>query len=72
MRRSPEAIHTTHTASKRHRCEASPCTSGPSGWIEPGDRYVLSKLPPNSDIGNTTWWRARFHDGCIEPREQQP
>lgn len=67
MTRSSEALHVEHVARKRHRCEATCCHVAPPGWILPGDRYVLSSLPPNSDVDNPTWWHARFHVECIEP-----
>jgi hypothetical protein len=41
-------------------------------YIEPGDRYVTSALPPHhSDIGNSGWWHLRVCLDCC-PVERDP
>lgn len=69
--RSRQALHVERTARKRYRCDNQHCEPYPHGreslFIQPGDRYVLASLPPDTDVGNTTWWHARFHVDCIEP-----
>lgn len=56
------AIYGRLTARKRFRCNGH---LNPAGhWIEPGDWYIASALPPNDpDIGNTGWWHHRL---CME------
>ena len=50
------------TARKRHRCETR--HTGCAGLIEPGHRYVLAELPPNSEMGNERWWRMAICEPC--------
>ena len=51
-------IRKERTARKRHDCYVDLCTSP----IEPGQRYIDSRLTPNDpDIGNVGWWRAKLH-----------
>jgi hypothetical protein len=50
------------TAKKRHRCDGHMASE--THWIEPGQKYVASALPPDSEIGNTGWWHARFCVDC--------
>lgn len=39
--------------------------------IEPGDQYVMSALPPNSELGNLEWWRHALCMRCC-PAECVP
>lgn len=50
------------TARKRHHCETNSYACVRT--IEPGDRYIYSTLPPNSELGNETWWTARTCAAC--------
>lgn len=43
------------TAKKRHTC--AQCLKP----IEPGQRYIDSRLPPGSELGYTRWLHAAFH-----------
>ena len=29
--------------------------------IQPGERYIDSRLPPHSELGNHGWWREACH-----------
>lgn len=60
--RNGEEYLTVRTARKRHRCESM--RAGCTNLIEPGDRYVLAELPPNSEMGNTGWWRLPVCSPC--------
>ena len=61
--RSTGALYGTQTARKRYRCEAG--VTGERHYIEPGDRYVASALPPHdNDIGNERWWHMRLCMDC--------
>lgn len=48
-------ISTVHTARYARRCDD--CHKP----IHPGQRYERIAIPPNSDIGNTTWWHHQRH-----------
>jgi len=57
------AIYGVVTAHKRHRCNGH--LNRERHYIEKGDRYVASALPPHDpDIGNDHWWHARLCRGC--------
>ncbi|WP_431892699.1 hypothetical protein [Micromonospora haikouensis] len=58
-------IRTIRTARKQHTCEADTGTRCRT-TIEPGDRYLLASLPPNSEMGNPDWWRMKICRGCAE------
>lgn len=62
--RNREEYWTGRTARKRHVCEGE--KPGCPGGVEPGQRYVEMKLPPNSDLGNQGWWRMRVCRSCAE------
>jgi hypothetical protein len=42
-------------ARKDYRCERC------GGQIKAGTRYLLYRITPGSDIGNSTWLRGREH-----------
>lgn len=50
------------TARKRRRCDGH--LADERHWIEPGDRFVWSALPPDSDIGNPGWWHNALCLAC--------
>ncbi|MER5703492.1 hypothetical protein ABT023_16325 [Micromonospora sp. NPDC002296] len=56
-------IRTVRTARKSHCCEADTGTRCRTA-IRPGERYLLASLPPNGELGNTTWWRLKVCVGC--------
>ncbi|MEU4777490.1 hypothetical protein [Micromonospora sp. NPDC023633] len=56
-------IRTVHTARKTHHCESDTGTRCRT-TIQPGDRYLLAALPPNGELGNTTWWRMKICEPC--------
>jgi hypothetical protein len=61
--RNREEYWQDRTARKQHRCESdhgTRCTNR----IEPGTRYIVMTLPPNSDIGNPSWWRMKVCLPC--------
>jgi hypothetical protein len=63
--RNREEYWTLRTARKRYRCESeriTPC----AGYIEPSQQYVSMELPPDSEVGNTTWWRLRCCLPCAK------
>ena len=49
-------------ARRAYTCESR--RAGCVTTIQPGEQYVLSELPPHSDIGNDRWWRARVCTPC--------
>lgn len=53
---------TLRIARKRYACESR--HSGCASTIEAGHQYVLSELPPKSEIGNAEWWRMRICMPC--------
>ena len=55
------ALYGVARAKKRYPCDGH-MASEPH-WIEVGETYVASALPPDSEIGNAEWWHARF---CVE------
>lgn len=50
-----EDIAVERTARKRHTC--SQCRKP----IEPGQRYIDSRLPPGGEMGYSGWLRAKYH-----------
>lgn len=49
-------------ASKRRRCDGHLTDRH---WIESGDLYIWSSLPPNHpDIGNIGWWHHAYCSNC--------
>lgn len=49
-------------AQKRRRCDGH---LAERHWIEVGDRFIWTALPPNhSDIGNRGWWHAAYCADC--------
>lgn len=60
--RSPEALYGVRVAWGRYRCDGH--LADDRHHIEPGQRYVASALPPNSDIGNLGWWHNRMCMDC--------
>lgn len=58
------------TARKRHRCDSH--LAQERHWIEPGDRYAASALPPdNPEVCNTRWLHLRVCLDCC-PAEHDP
>ena len=55
-------IHGLRTARKRFQCSGH--LAPKRHFIEPGDRYVASALPPASDIGNPTWLHGTLCLDC--------
>ncbi len=74
VRMTDGSIHGVATARKRHRCDGHLTDRADRHFMEPGERYVASALPPASSIGNTRWWHARFCADCapVEYAEQVP
>lgn len=60
--RTPEALYGVRTARRRVRCDGH--MADERHWIEPGQEYVASALPPGSDIGNVGWWHHRYCMDC--------
>lgn len=61
------SICTVKTARRRFRCDGHMASE--QHFIEPGERYVRDDLPPNNpEIGNPTWWHARFCKDCCPER----
>ena len=59
---TPGALYGTAVARKRYRCDGH--LADGRHWIEVGDTYVASALPPgHPDIGNVGWWHLRL---CME------
>jgi hypothetical protein len=61
-------IRTARTARKTHYCGMR--SAGCTRLIRPGDRHVVTALPPVGDIltfpGRTGWRRIRSCAGCIQ------
>ncbi len=61
-----QAINRWRTARRRYLCDSRaavyplPCPR----FIEAGERYVVSTLPPWAEIGNGRWWRMRLCSEC--------
>jgi hypothetical protein len=49
------------TARQDYVCDQFRCRHG---VIPKGSEYVTVSTPPNSDIGNTTWWTLRHDSEC--------
>lgn len=65
--RAHEAIHSVHIARRTLRCQGDAVSAAAChDTIQPGEHYTLSKLPPNSDLGNVEWWTVRLCSGCME------
>jgi len=57
------ALYGVRRAQKRHRCDGHMASE--RHWIEAGEMYVASALPPDDpEIGNIGWWHARFCSEC--------
>lgn len=56
-------IRTIRTARKAYRCDST-ITGHCHHTIRPGQRYLLTSLPPRGDLGNTGWWKLRSCAGC--------
>lgn len=56
-------IRTIHKARKAYRCDST-ITGHCHHTIRPGQRYLLTSLPPRGDLGNTGWWKLRSCAGC--------
>lgn len=57
------ALAKVNTARRRFRCEGHLAPS--THFIEPGQRYVRTSLPPdNPEINNDTWWHMRLCMDC--------
>ena len=60
---TPGTLAKVNRAHRRFRCEGH--IADVAHFIEPGDRYVRSSLPPNHpDINNDSWWYMRFCMAC--------
>ena len=60
--KTPGALYGVFRARKRYRCDGHMASE--RHWIEAGDTYVASALPPDDpDIGNVGWWHHRL---CME------
>ena len=71
--RTRGALYSVAVSAKRRRCDGHMASE--RHWIEAGDRYVASALPPDhSDIGNVGWWHHNFCMECapIEYAEATP
>ncbi|GIJ10752.1 hypothetical protein ACFFMR_18980 [Micromonospora andamanensis] len=58
-------IRTIRTARKPHRCDTDTghrCRT----TIQPGQRYLIAAMPPNSELGNTGWWVVKICQPCAE------
>ncbi|HML52398.1 MAG TPA: hypothetical protein PKD84_13460 [Propionicimonas sp.] len=66
--RTREALYGYFVARKRYLCNGHLTTRH---YIEPGQEFINSALPPGSDIGNTRWWHARYCLDCC-PIEYAP
>lgn len=61
--RTAGTLHRRATAQKRYRCDGHLYPE--RHYIEPGDLYIRSALPPDHpDIGNIGWWTHRFCMDC--------
>ncbi len=60
--RTHGALYGMAVARRRYRCDGHMASE--RHWIEAGEPYVASALPPDHpDIGNIGWWHHRF---CME------
>lgn len=50
------------TAKQQYRCDGH--LNPRRHVIGKGERYVRRSLPPNSEIGNTSWWTMRVCMDC--------
>lgn len=66
---SAEALYGVRTARRRRRCDGH--LNPERHWILPGQTYVASALPPDSEIGNTRWWHIYLCLDCA-PEEHLP
>lgn len=56
------ALYGAARARKRYRCDGHMASE--RHWIEAGDLYVASALPPDHpEVSNVGWWHAQF---CME------
>lgn len=60
--RNGEEYLSLRVARKTWYCESK--QTGCARKIEPGQQYVIAELPPNSDVGNTGWWRIPVCSPC--------
>ena len=64
---TPGALYGVTTARKRRRCDGH--LNPERHFIEPGEQYMASALPPgNSDICNDGWLHAHFCMDCAPDR----
>lgn len=57
------SLNKVNRARRRFRCDGH--IAHVRHFIEPGERYVRTSLPPNhSEINNDGWWRMRFCMAC--------
>ena len=59
--RTPGALYGAAVSRKRRRCDGHMAPE--QHWIKPGQQYVASALPPDSEIGNKGWWH---HSYCMD------
>lgn len=64
-------IHTAHTAHKTHYCGIR--STGCTRLIRPGDRYVITAIPPTPALkgelawlGGIGWRQIRSCAGCVQ------
>jgi hypothetical protein len=68
--RTHGALYGVVRARKRHRCDGHMASE--RHWIEAGDDYVASALPPDHpEINNVGWWHHRYCMECA-PIEYAP
>ena len=60
---TPGTLTKVNRARRRFRCEGH--IAPLPHFIQPGERYVRSSLPPDHpDINNDGWWHMRFCLSC--------
>lgn len=62
-----EPLKSYHTARIRKYCEDT--HRPPFHHIEPGERYLRTALPPNSELGNEHWWTMNICKSCMTPEK---
>ena len=63
-----ENLRTYRTARIRKLCDGD--VYQPYHFIEPGERYLRTSIPPHGDLGNDRWWTITTCKSCMTPEEK--